>query len=100
MGSMIELPKEKPMTVDRYTKVIMTVFSLAVLLNGLNPWINPSQAVAIENNATNGTKNINNCSSQDRKNSINQTDTKLERLHQSSQHQRRTQTLCRTGRKV
>ena len=58
------------MTVDRYTKVIMTVFSLAVLLNGLNPWINPSQAVAIENTATNGTKNINHCSSQDRKNSI------------------------------
>ena len=58
------------MTVDRYTKVIMTVFSLAVLLNGLNPWINPSQAVAIENTATNGTKNSNNCSSQERKNSI------------------------------
>ena len=58
------------MAVDRYTKVIMTVFSLAVLLNGLNPWINPSQAVAIENTATNGTKNSNNCSSQDRKNSI------------------------------
>ena len=58
------------MTVDRYTKVIMTVFSLAVLLNGLNPWINPSQAVAIENTATNGTKNSNNCSSQDRKNSL------------------------------
>ena len=58
------------MTVDRYTKVIMTVFSLAVLLNGLNPWINPSQAVAIENTTTDGTKNGNYCSSQDRKNSL------------------------------
>lgn len=58
------------MTVDGYTKVLMTVFTLALLLNGLNPWINPSQAVAIENTTTDGTKNGSNCSSQDRKNSI------------------------------
>ena len=43
---MIELPKEKPMIIDRYTKALMTVFALALLLNGLNPWIIPSQAVA------------------------------------------------------
>ena len=67
---MIKLPKEKPMIIDRYTKALMTVFALALLLNGLNPWINPSQAVAIENTATNKTENSNNCSSQDIKNSI------------------------------
>jgi hypothetical protein len=82
MGSMIELPEEKPMTVDGYTKVLMTVFTLALLLNGLNPWINPSQAVAIENNTTDGTKNSSNCSSQERKISIKTLDgvNKLERL--------------------
>ena len=69
MESVIEAPKEKPMIVDRYTKILMTIFTLAVLLNGLNPWINPSQALAIENTATNGTENSNNCSNQDRKNS-------------------------------
>jgi len=58
------------MIIDYYTKVLMTVFALALLMNGLNPWINPSQAVAIENIATNKTENSSNCSSQDRKNSI------------------------------
>ena len=58
------------MIIDRYTKVLMTVFTLVLLLNGLNPWINPSQAVAVENTTTGGTKNGNNCSSQDRKNSL------------------------------
>jgi len=58
------------MIIDRYIKVLMTVFTLALLLNGLNPWINPSQAVAIENTTTDGTKNGNYCSSQDRKNSL------------------------------
>ncbi len=55
------------MIIDRYAKVLMTVFALALLLNGLNPWINPSQAVAIEYTATNKTENSNNCSSQDKK---------------------------------
>ena len=59
------------MTIDRYTKVLMTIFTLALLLNGLNPWVKPSQAVALENTTTKGTKNSNDCSSQDRKNSIN-----------------------------
>jgi|TARA_B110000438_G_scaffold189077_1_gene180659 hypothetical protein len=58
------------MTIDRYTKVLMTIFTLALLLNGLNSWINPSQAVAIENTSTKGTKNSNDCSSQDRENNI------------------------------
>jgi hypothetical protein len=67
---MIELPKEKLMIIDRYTKALMTVFALALLLNGLNPWTNPSQAVAKENTTTDGKKNASNCTSQDRKNSI------------------------------
>ncbi len=58
------------MIIDRYTKSLMTVFTLALLLNGVNPWINPPQAVAMENTTADGTKNGNNCSSQDRKNSI------------------------------
>jgi hypothetical protein len=58
------------MIIDRYTKVLMTVFDLALLLNGLNPWTNPSQAVAIENTATSKTENSSNCSSKGRKNSI------------------------------
>jgi hypothetical protein len=37
LESMIELLKEKLMIIDRYTKVLMTVFSLTLLLNGLNP---------------------------------------------------------------
>ena len=55
------------MIIDRYTKALMTVFALALLRNGLNPWINPSQAVAIENTTTDGTKNASNCTSQDKK---------------------------------
>jgi hypothetical protein len=57
---MIELPKEKPMIIDRYTKVLMTVFALALLPIGLNQWINPSQAVAKEITTTDGTKNASN----------------------------------------
>jgi hypothetical protein len=76
---MVELPKEKPMIIDRYTKALMTVLTQALLLNGLNPWINPSEAVATENTATNKTENISNCSSQERKNSI-QTLEKLNNL--------------------
>ena len=58
------------MIIDRYTKALITFFALTLLLNGLNPWINPSQAVAKENTTTDGTKNASNCTSQDRKNSI------------------------------
>lgn len=58
------------MSIDRYTKALMTVFVLALLLNGLNPWIIPSQAAAKENTTTDGTTNVSNFTSLDRKNSI------------------------------
>ncbi len=45
------------MTIDKYTKFIMTALTFALLLNGLNPWINPTPAMAIEN-STMKTKNI------------------------------------------
>ena len=45
------------MTLDKYTKFIMTTLTLALLLNGLNPWINPIPASAREN-STVITKNI------------------------------------------
>jgi hypothetical protein len=48
----------------------MTVFALALLLNGLNPWINLSQTVAIENITKDGTTKVSNCSSHDRENSL------------------------------
>ncbi len=45
------------MIIDKYTKFIMTILTLALLLNGLNPWINPTPALAVEN-STNKTKII------------------------------------------
>ena len=51
------------MTIDNYTKFIMIALTVALLLNGLNPWINPISAVASEK-TTIITKNIDsNCSS-------------------------------------
>ena len=37
------------MTLDRYTKILLTILTSAILLNGLNPWINPSPALAKDN---------------------------------------------------
>jgi hypothetical protein len=34
------------MTIDRYTKSVLTVIALGLLLNGLNPWITPTKAYA------------------------------------------------------
>ncbi len=45
------------MTIDKYTKFIMTTLTLSLLLNGLNPWINPAPASARES-STVITKNI------------------------------------------
>ena len=45
------------MTIDNYTKFIMTALTFAFVLNGLNPWINPTPAVASEK-STIKTKNI------------------------------------------
>ena len=45
------------MIIDNYTKFIMTALTVALLLNGLNPWINPTSALASEKSITK-TKNI------------------------------------------
>ena len=34
------------MTIDRYTKLVLTVITLGILLNGLNPWIASTKAYA------------------------------------------------------
>jgi len=34
------------MTIDRYTKFVLTVIALGLLLNGLNPWMIPTKAYA------------------------------------------------------
>jgi hypothetical protein len=34
------------MIIDRYTKSVLTVIALGLLLNGLNPWIAPPKAYA------------------------------------------------------
>lgn len=57
------------MTIDRYTKILMTVFIMALFLNGLNPWIQPPDAGAKENTAISGNNNDSDCSSA-KKNSI------------------------------
>ncbi|MBT5028528.1 MAG: hypothetical protein HOL15_08235 [Nitrospinaceae bacterium] len=49
------------MITDRYTKVLMTFLVIALFLNGLNPWISPPQAVAVEATDTGGKDN--DCSS-------------------------------------
>jgi len=49
------------MTIDSYTKFILTVLTVALLLNGLNPWINPTSAVAAEKATIETKKNDNNC---------------------------------------
>ena len=53
------------MIIDNFTKFIMVALSLALLLNGLSPWINPSQAVAVGITAV-GEKEKNNCASKDK----------------------------------
>ena len=34
------------MIVDKFTKSVLTVIALGLLLNGLNPWINPPEVNA------------------------------------------------------
>lgn len=51
------------MAIDRNTKILMTVFTVALLLNGLNPWVNPPKAVAKENAAISGNNKDTDCSS-------------------------------------
>ena len=51
------------MTLDRNTKILLTVLTMAVLLNGLNPWIHPPAAGAKENTAISANSNDTDCSS-------------------------------------
>lgn len=51
------------MGIDRFTKILMTVFTIALFLNGLNPWIQPPDAGARENTAISGNNNDTGCSS-------------------------------------
>ena len=47
------------MAIDRYTKLLLTILTAAILLNGLNQWIKPNSALAKENSKT--IKLDNNC---------------------------------------
>lgn len=49
------------MTVNNYTKVLMTVFTIALLMNGLNPWLNPPEVGAKESSAISGNNNDTDC---------------------------------------
>ncbi len=42
------------MTIDKSAKILMTIFTCALLLNGLNPWINPTEADAVESAVNSG----------------------------------------------
>ncbi len=57
------------MNMDSYTKGLITVFTFALLLNGLNPWINPTSASAKDEPMISEKSNGANCSSAS-KNSI------------------------------
>lgn len=54
------------MTLDNYTKFIMTALTVALLLNGLNPWINPTLAVAAEKSTIKTKKIDSNCFSENK----------------------------------
>ena len=60
---------EKTMTANNYTKVLMTVFTIALLMNGLNPWLNPPEVGAKESSVTSGDNDDTHCISAS-KNSI------------------------------
>lgn len=58
LGPKIKLiNKREKMIIDNYTKLILAVLAVALLLNGINPWVNPTPVWAIENSTTR-TKNI------------------------------------------
>ncbi len=69
------------MTIDRNTKILMAVFTIALLLNGLNPWLQPPDAGAKEIAAISGNNNNSDCSSA-MNNSVNNPEavSNLERL--------------------
>ncbi len=49
------------MRIDNYTKFILTALTVALLLNGLNPWINPTPATASEKSTIKTKKIDSNC---------------------------------------
>jgi len=49
------------MKIDNYTKFILTTLTIALLLNGLNPWINPTPAIASESSKNKTIKIDSNC---------------------------------------
>ncbi|MGV7222245.1 MAG: hypothetical protein ACQ9MH_12035 [Nitrospinales bacterium] len=57
------------MTIDNLTKSILSVIAVALLLNGLNPWINPPTASANEKDAL-AAKDTNKYCSSAKKNSV------------------------------
>lgn len=54
------------MITDRYTKVLLSVLTIALILNVLDRWITPSYAVAAENTSLDGSNSHNNCLSVDK----------------------------------
>jgi hypothetical protein len=64
---------EKVMNIDRNTKFLMIVLICGLFLNGLNPWIKPSDAGAKENTAI-AKDDINSDCKSARKNSIKSLD--------------------------
>ncbi len=49
------------MNIDNFTKFLLTILTFAVLLNGLNPWINPTSSWAIEKSSAKTKKIDSNC---------------------------------------
>ena len=49
------------MNIDNFTKILMTILTFALLLNGFNPWINPTPALAVENSKNKTIKFDGNC---------------------------------------
>lgn len=51
------------MTLDRNAKILMAVFTIALFLNGINPWLQPPEAGAKENASISVNKIDSACSS-------------------------------------
>jgi hypothetical protein len=54
---------ETKMTLDRNAKILIGIFSFALLLNGLNPWLQPPEVSAKENTPISGNNIDPGCSS-------------------------------------
>ena len=51
------------MTLDRNAKILIAVFSIALFLNGLNPWLKPPEVSAKENTSISENNMNSGCSS-------------------------------------